>query len=187
VALYFALQGDSTEDSVLWGIDLKWLEDRSNELLHQYHEDYPSSSDVNARRQYINRVILANDNAHPIIVATSPRQLNERMIAQQGELLCNLRHDVGFSSSLLGMLVRPSQVDRQVVSKVTLKRDRRLVFLKELRRMNIHEASLFPGLDGFARSLGDKLKISIAAQTEQRRQQMLENAKNYRRKKADAS
>jgi hypothetical protein len=86
VALYFALQGDSTEDSVLWGIDLKWLEDRSNELLHQSHEDYPSSSDVNARRQYINRVILANDNAHPIIVATSPRQLNERMIAQQGEL-----------------------------------------------------------------------------------------------------
>jgi ribosome recycling factor len=85
------------------------------------------------------------------------------------------------------MLVRPSQVDGQVVSKVTLKRDRRLVFLKELRRMNIHEASLFPGLDGFARSLGDKLKISIAAQTEQRRQQMLENAKNYRRKKADAS
>ena len=39
----------------------------------------------------------------------------------------------------------------QVVSKVLVKRELRFEFLEELRRMNIHEASLFPGLDGFSR------------------------------------
>lgn len=52
--------------------------------------------------------------------------------------------------------IHPS-IDRQVVSKVVLKTDQRIQFLEELRRMNIHSASLFPGLDGFARSLAVNL------------------------------
>jgi len=34
--------------------------------------------------------------------------------------------------------------------------------------MNIHEGSLFPGLDGFARSLGVNLEIDVARQIESR-------------------
>jgi hypothetical protein len=39
------------------------------------------------------------------------------------------------------------------VRKLLVDADLRLKFLKKLRAMNIHRASLFPGLDGFGRSL----------------------------------
>jgi hypothetical protein len=165
VALYFALQGDSNKDAALWAIDLKWLDERSNELLRPHDPGYPEASDFNARCQHINRILFGNDNPR-IVISTTPMQINQRMATQQGQLLCNLRHDVGFSTSLLGMLIWPAVVERQVVSKVLLKRDQRIVFLKELRRMNIHSASLFPGLDGFARSLGINLEIEVAHQIE---------------------
>jgi PII-like signaling protein len=38
----------------------------------------------------------------------------------------------------------------------------RITFLKQLREMNIHSASLFPGLDGFGKSLKNNLKIKAA-------------------------
>jgi hypothetical protein len=125
---------------------------RFAESLRCRHKECPDGSDFYAKTEYINGLLLRNDNPH-LVIPTSPKQLNERMLAQRGHLLCNLRHDVGLSTTLLGMLVRPEIVDRQVVSKIELKRDQRIEFLEELRRMNIHRASLFPGLDGFARSL----------------------------------
>jgi hypothetical protein len=179
VALYFAVQGDSEEEAALWAIDLKWFEKRSNELLRQHLKDCPDGSDFNAQCQYINRILFENDNP-PIVVSASPMQLNERMLAQQGQLLCNLHHDVGFSTSLLGMLIHPTIVERQVVSKVVLKRDQRIMFLEELRRMNIHSASLFPGLDGFARSLGVNLDISVAHQIEARKKAVTKNVRDSR-------
>jgi hypothetical protein len=42
---------------------------------------------------------------------------------------------------------------KPVVRKLLVDADLRLRFLKKLRAMNIHRASLFPGLDGFGRSL----------------------------------
>jgi hypothetical protein len=179
VALYFAVQGDSEGEAALWAIDLKWFEQRSKELLRQHHKDCPDGSDFRAFCDYINRILLRDDNPH-IIVAASPMQLNERMLAQQGQLMCNLRHDVGFSTSLLGMLIHPSVVGRQVVSRVVLKKHQRIHFLEELRRMNIHSASLFPGLDGFARSLAVNLDISLAHQVESRKEAMLENIREFK-------
>jgi hypothetical protein len=174
VALYFAVQGDSEGEAALWAIDVEWFEQRSKELLREHDKHCPDSSDFRAFCEYINGILFREDNPY-IIVSASPLQLNERMLAQQGQLMCNLRHDVGFSTSLLGMLIHPSIVDRQVVSKVVLKRDQRILFLEELRRMNIHDASLFPGLDGFARSLGVNLDISVAHQIEVQKQEMRAN------------
>jgi FRG domain len=179
VALYFAMQEDSEGEAALWAIDLKWLEERSDEVLRRHHEDWPDCSDFNAQRQYINRILFGDDNPY-IIVSASPMQLNERMLAQQGRLLCNLRHDVGFSSVLLGMLLLPSIVERQVVSKVVLKKDQRITFLDELRRMNIHRASLFPGLDEFGRLLGVNLDISVAHQIEAHKEAVIEIVRESR-------
>ena len=38
----------------------------------------------------------------------------------------------------------------------------RIKFLENLRAMNIHRASLFPGLDGFCQSLKLDLEIKVA-------------------------
>jgi hypothetical protein len=176
------MQGDVAGEAALWAIDLEWLEKRSNVLLRQDRTDYPDGADFRTLAEYTNRILLLDDNPY-IIVAASPMQLNERMLKQQGQLLCSLRHDVGFSTCLLGMLIHPFVVDRQVVSKVIVNRDRRIEFLEELRRMNIHSASLFPGLDGFAQSLAGGLNISVAHQVEARKEAMLENIQGYLLKK----
>ena len=50
---------------------------------------------------------------------------------------------------------------RKLVLAQDAEPDQRIAMLKELRRMNIHSASLFPGLDGFARSFGIELECRI--------------------------
>jgi FRG domain len=178
VALYFALREDSLQDSALWAINLKWLNDRSNALLRKEHADFPKDADPDLRYQFINRVIFSDKNPLPIVIRVSPRQINERMTVQQGELFYNL-NSMWFSTSLVGMLLSPSFEERQIVSKVVLRRDQRLKFLEELRKMNIHEASLFPGPDGFARSLGVDLDISLAQQVRAAKQVVIDNSKRF--------
>jgi hypothetical protein len=173
VALFFALQDNSEGDAALWAMDLKWLQERSGELLRDHYKDYPASSEFYAQCGYINRILLGDNNPYAIVSA-SPMQLNNRMLTQQGLLLCTLRHDVGFSTTLLSMLLQQPIAERQVVSKIVLKRDHRIEFLEGLRRMNIHSASLFPGLDGFSRSLATNLEIALAHQVEDCRQSMIE-------------
>ena len=82
--------------------------------------------------------------------------------------------------SLLGMLLQPPIVERQVVSKVIVKRDGRIKLLEELRGMNIHGASLFPGLDGFGQSVAVNLDIAVVQQLESRRRAMVEEDRRFR-------
>lgn len=188
VALYFALQGDSSGDSMIWAIDFKWLQERSDTLLKMHHADFPTDLNFDTRFDYINRAVISYENEHPIIVPVTPRQLNQRMIVQQGELLYNLSDWIPFSTSLLGMLIHPTNAVRQVVGRAIVKRDQRVEFLRELRRMNIHDASLFPGLDGFARSLGVNLDISLMEQVAAKEKVDAKTIKGFQnRKKAKSS
>lgn len=105
---------------------------------------------------------------------TVPRRSNERLEAQQGmflfpcdaarTLLENLDCLIGQGSikniNDPANLV-PYDVDAHSVEplrqhwllKCVLPKDERFKVLEDLHRMNVHDASLFPGLDGFARSL----------------------------------
>lgn len=89
VALYFALNEASDGPSVLWAIDLKWLRERSDELLRKHHPNFPQNPDFDARYQYINGIVMSEPK-QPIVVPVAPRRLNQRMTVQQGELLYNL-------------------------------------------------------------------------------------------------
>jgi len=57
------------------------------------------------------------------------------------------------------MMICPETPDQPVIRKLELRAGSRKEFLKNLRAMNIHRGSLFPGLDGFARSLRLDLEI----------------------------
>lgn len=181
VALYFAMQEDNdAKKAALWAIDLDWLRQRSYELLCNQDPRCPGGEHPDVFRSYINEIFFRQNNPH-VIISASPARNNERMQIQQGEMLCALQHRPSFPEILLGMLVRPEPVrHRQVVSKVSVKRESRFKFLEELRRMNIHEASLFPGLDGFTRSLGVNLEIEVARQIESRN----EDFRQYLKEKA---
>ncbi len=55
----------------------------------------------------------------------------------------------------------PDLRDRPVIRRLVLSSKLRIEFLKNLRAMNIHRASLFPGLDGFGQSLKLDLEIKV--------------------------
>ena len=181
VALYFALQNPLQSNAALWAVDLHWFEQRSLELLRQKDPKWPDGADFRAQYEYTNRAVLNSDNPN-VIVSLTTLELNERMVAQQAHFLCSLRLDIHFTSLLLGMLVRPTSVRRQVISKVVIDKDQRIPFLKELRRMNIHNASLFPGLDGFSRSLAENLDIDVADQIEAEKRLNAKFAKKMRQR-----
>jgi hypothetical protein len=162
VALFFALErANPKERSAIWAIDREWMDKECAIAMKRHDPRCPKHSDFKAMCRYINK-ILFNTNNPAAIVSANPMRMNERMTAQQGHFLCNLSHGESFDVTLFTML-RNSRTRNPPVRKLVVEQEQRIEMLRELRRMNIHSASLFPGLDGFARSLGIHLEIGLEA------------------------
>jgi len=165
VALYFALErADPKKRPAIWAIDREWMDKESGRAMKKHDRRRPDPSNFAAMSRYINSILFKGNNP-TVIVPANPIRMNDRMTAQQGHFLCNLSHKESFDVSLFRML-RNSSTKTPPVRKLLVEQDHRIAMLKELRRMNIHSASLFPGLDGFARSLGIQLQIGIEADIE---------------------
>jgi hypothetical protein len=170
VALHFALgNGQPPQtDVAIWAIDLEWFVQRSMKLLQSHQPPIPHPSGLETDDSYVNRIIFADDNP-PIIVPARPVRINDRMKVQEGLLLLNLSDDYHFYFSLLMMLLNSSVVERQVVSKLIIKKDKYPNFVEELHKRDIDRSSLFPGpdeLDVFSECLKKQLERSLAEQIE---------------------
>lgn len=120
--------------------------------------------------------LIGSPNERLGAVAVVPSLGNERITAQQGLFLFSLNRASSLEASLChvlgiddcsrlpmeGVADGTSLLDKlrdavkpiyPAVVKVVIPVDLRLRILHDLRRMNITAASLFPGVDGFARSL----------------------------------
>jgi hypothetical protein len=115
-------------------------------------------------------------DTHPAIVApVQPLKMNERAVSQQGLFLCTNSLKFGFEFALKQVLKydrdrfealwrenhpedEPPKPER--LFKLSIAPSARTDMLRELHRMNINFASLFPGLDGFAQSLGTNITVS---------------------------
>jgi FRG domain len=86
----------------------------------------------------------------------NPFHLNERLTTQQGIFLCPADLSCSFVDNLKAMQEWDS--DQNVVKlrlDLTLAEARN--FAQNLKKMNLSCAALFPGLDGFARSIGQQI------------------------------
>ena len=98
-----------------------------------------------------------------MIARIDPALANERMSAQRGFFLWKLFEETPFFDQvLMSMIIHPAIPERPVVRKLEVGTGQRIRFLENLREMNIHRASLFPGLDGFCQSLKLDLEIKVA-------------------------
>jgi hypothetical protein len=97
-----------------------------------------------------------------MVFPVDPHHVSGRMAAQQGLLLCSPQHYPPFDIALLTMILQDKDADSAPVRKLIVTPQEQMTFLKELRRMNITAASLFPGLGGFAHSLAAELKIRMS-------------------------
>lgn len=159
VAAYFAVEERTQLEgshSAVWAIDLDWLEIRGRELL----QSSATTLVLNDPREIVERVnSLLGQSDEAVIIKVDPLRSNERMAAQQGVFLCKLFHQASFSQTLMRMMIHPETPSQPVLRKLELHAACRKEVLRNLRAMNIHRASLFPGLDGFARSLTLDLEI----------------------------
>ncbi|MBY0506530.1 MAG: FRG domain-containing protein [Bryobacteraceae bacterium] len=174
VAGYFAIEKLALEHSrghAIWAISLEWLRTRSNEDLSRVDDFFATGSawaDARKRASRINALLQADmENVFArtpdVVTAASSFRVNERQAAQQGVSLFVLSHLSRFRISLLRMMEEPSLVQEPVLRKLVLKPQARLELLRELKRMNITGASLFPGLDGFSRGLRINLELEVDA------------------------
>jgi FRG domain-containing protein len=165
VGLYFALdeapQGNEKR-SALWAFDLDWLEQKNREL---HPAETKTENDHLSIRADFSNSLLRRDEA-PAIIEINPRRTNERMAAQQGFFLCSLQREASFNQIVMSLMIHPEPPEFPVIRKLEIAVDLRIEFLKRLRAMNIHRASLFPDLDGFGRSLRLDLEIKVKGSAE---------------------
>lgn len=160
VALYFAVANLRALNGAVWAIDGEWLAAKAEAMLRQADPNSPDIENAEDMYHYLNRVVLQDVNLGVVVQANTLR-LNERMAAQQAVFLCALGNGLGFDLSLLRMVIGPEPPERAVIRKLTIPSDRRIDFLRELKRMNIHAAALFPGLEGFAAAVSIDLDIEL--------------------------
>jgi len=179
VALFFALRDlpaecgeDTDQNAVVWAIKRSRLDIRISTLAEQLGWD--GSANEMAHRLVNNAIELhwryeeSNDPALAI-AACKPARINQRLIAQQGLFLAPLNLKHSFMKNLSKCLclqegsigaeeykttdeLKAAKRDLSAM-KIIIPASQHRTLLFHLKRMNITEATLFPGLDGFARSL----------------------------------
>ena len=154
VAAYFAMEdADRESPSAIWAIDAPWAVQQAAKLLqaggkpeaHRMRTAFMDDDERNARQLFMEEPYVTV--AWPI----NPFRLNERLRVQEGAFLVAGNIEKPFADNLAA-LSEGSRTDRLLRIEVpeALRQDA----LKALWSMNISRAALFPGLDGFARTLG---------------------------------
>ena len=175
VAAFFAVEKASTECAI-WCVNSYALFKAAVSLLGLSKDQETSLPywQVSHRMGLLAQNLLRQkqNSVAQFIFEIQPFRLNERLSVQQGVCLCPLSVDVPFMQSLAATFGLPlsaftdaqaqeyqafsdskMRVDEVAVIKVLLPLGIHADVLRDLWNMNITAATLFPGLDGFARSL----------------------------------
>jgi hypothetical protein len=175
VAAYFAIES-ATTDAAIWAIRVIGLDAAVRTRLGNKVKPatVPGLLERNAG---LAETILKSTECRPLVLHVEPFALNEQLSIQQGTFLFMADVRLSFVDNLAAtfevnpsVLVQPqgspqpSLPDRDPFSKVhmlkiLLPRDRHKSALDDLWNMNIHAGTLFPGMDGFARSLQHHLRM----------------------------
>jgi hypothetical protein len=94
-------------------------------------------------------------NRHPLVWFGEPSEMDRRLVAQSGLLVMP-----GLLEMPLDALLEGYDSDEPLIEKVVLGRELRLDAMHALYRMNITQATLFPDLEGLARSIAYELEES---------------------------
>ncbi len=99
----------------------------------------------------------------PIVFNISPYNLNERITIQQGTFLCPWDIKKTFRENLINTLkIMDKKKEKKYIYKIIIEltKDERKGIIHELHRMNINSTTLYPGIEGFAKSLGTKMEVA---------------------------
>jgi hypothetical protein len=152
VAAYFALEG-ADHDCVVWAVNAPWaLKQSVSGLVNLGKQRAPElQAPTQEAHESVARELLFEEPFAACAVPLTPFRQNERLRTQRGTFLVPGDVSVAFMDNLRALLDH-DQPDN--VLKIIIPRTLRPTALARLYSMNISRTSLFPGLDGYAQSLG---------------------------------
>jgi len=109
----------------------------------------PAHNDRESRNAFA-ELVMKNHAA--FVYPATPFHLNERLSAQQGTFLCAGSVGANFQDNLFACVGDQLPVPYKIVPLLFSDEEKRNA-LNDLRRMNISQTTLFPGLGGFSESL----------------------------------
>ena len=179
VATFFALE-KAVQDAAIWAVSLTGLE----QALRQKGMLTGTGDMVDTSRQKLTDLAesyIGGDTTDRLVIYVEPERLNERLSTQQGLFLLPCDPTCSFLDNLAATFDKSPTVFQKAEGKTVSTKDLDVFFLKsvlidtkvlkiilpsrsikrairDLHSMNITSATLFPGLDGFARSLSYHLR-----------------------------
>jgi hypothetical protein len=157
VALYFGLSELSNgQDGELWAVDSGHLVARVKKLFPKKSGRRCAEDDPNAQVYRNFECMFMLKKPKPFVCPMNPYKHNERLTIQQGLFFCPSDISRPFSENLESHYSSQRELDEHL-RVFRIGNSIRCELLQVLYRMNIGQASLFPGLDGFARSIKDLL------------------------------
>ena len=152
VAAFFALQAAAT-DAAIYALNtpaLWYLAPRDMPQLNR--------ATINPRaNDNLEKYFLSNE--YPIIWFGEPDEMDSRLVAQSGLFVIPGQLHLSIEHLLQGYETANANQSTNLLVQLILKHDMRQEAMRELYRMNITHASLWPDLDGLARSMNQELEI----------------------------
>lgn len=168
IAAYFAFESCylvNNHSIAVWGVNINYLKDKSLEILSkEFGEDLKESKNL------INETLfekIFHENNKKLVFPVEPFRMNRRYSLQQSVFISTGISEV----PLMDQLHFLSDTMEQAVVKIEIPAQFKNEALRELQQMNLHRASLFPDLDGYAVSL--KLRYDSMKTPEQSLQENL--------------
>lgn len=156
VAVYFAVEYAESACAV-WAFNTNWL---ASELESSYPKEWEiigdGGSDPNVRKRETFEFVFQQKKS--LVVHVNPFRLNERSVIQQGIFLCPGDVSRSFEDNL-SAIANGDFAENLIKFEIVGDSETRKDIIRNLHRMNMNRASLFPGLDGFGESLRTLISI----------------------------
>lgn len=150
IAAYFAyeISSGSSKDSVaIWGVNIHYLKKRALEILSEEFSVALEESKMLINEGLFEKIFFGNNKR--LVFPVEPFRMNKRYSLQQSIFISTGIAEVPLMDQLqfLGNDIRKAVVKIEIPARF------RNEALRDLLQMNLHRASLFPDLDGYAASL----------------------------------
>jgi hypothetical protein len=150
IAAYFAFEHcpDNDDHAVgIWGININYLKNRSIEILSQEFGEALQQNKNLINEQLFEKLFYENNKA--LVFPVEPFRMNRRYSLQQSIFVSTGTSEQPFMEQLLFL---GEDISKAVV-KIEVPGCYKKQAMRDLQQMNLHRASLFPDLDGYALSL----------------------------------
>jgi hypothetical protein len=178
IASYFAIE-KTTDDASVWAVNARYL---WNKISQKIECDFTSEQTLVEQQEialrYAESFLTDRAKRQDCVIGVKPMRLNQRMAIQKGIFLFPCNMEISFEENLCKSFELPMNSlnsensirmkadefiadieNHYVVAKINYSKEWHGAVYDDLYSMNIDAASLFPGIDGFAKSLIHHIRV----------------------------